>query len=97
MFGLLTVIFAVCWLPYHVYFLYSYYHPEIMRVRVGRGKAEVNLLVQGLVHSQHVPRLLLAGHVHVLRQSSSLLRHEQEVDKASRSTMHGDLSVVIEH
>ena len=25
----LIVIFGVCWLPYHVYFLYSYHFPEI--------------------------------------------------------------------
>ncbi|XP_053207541.1 tachykinin-like peptides receptor 86C isoform X2 [Panonychus citri] len=25
-----TVLFAICWLPYHIYFLYMYYDPEIM-------------------------------------------------------------------
>lgn len=24
-----VVIFAVCWLPYHVYFLATHHHPEI--------------------------------------------------------------------
>jgi len=31
MFGLMAVVFAVCWLPYHSYFLYSYHNPNIMR------------------------------------------------------------------
>ena len=32
MFGAVTLIFAICWLPYHVYFIYSYFFPEIMKV-----------------------------------------------------------------
>jgi hypothetical protein len=28
MFGVVITIFMVCWLPYHVYFIYTYYHPE---------------------------------------------------------------------
>ena len=31
MFGAVTMIFAVCWLPYHTYFLYSFYNPSIMK------------------------------------------------------------------
>ena len=31
MFGAVSTIFAVCWLPYHTYFLYSFYNPSIMR------------------------------------------------------------------
>jgi len=27
MFGVVITIFGVCWLPYHLYFLYSFYHP----------------------------------------------------------------------
>ena len=33
MFGLVGVIFALCWLPYHSYFIYSYFHPDIMKVK----------------------------------------------------------------
>ena len=31
MFGAVTGIFGVCWLPYHTYFMYSFYNPSIMR------------------------------------------------------------------
>ena len=31
MFGAVTTIFGVCWLPYHIYFMYSFYNPSIMR------------------------------------------------------------------
>ena len=27
-----TVIFALCWLPYHVYFLYTYHRMEVMKL-----------------------------------------------------------------
>jgi len=30
MFGCVITIFCVCWLPYHAYFIYSYYDPAIM-------------------------------------------------------------------
>ena len=33
MFGLVGVIFALCWLPYHSYFIFSYFHPDIMKVK----------------------------------------------------------------
>ena len=32
MFGAVTLIFAFCWLPYHVYFIISYFYPAIMKV-----------------------------------------------------------------
>jgi len=28
-----TVIFAICWLPYHVYFLYTYHRMEVMKLQ----------------------------------------------------------------
>ena len=31
MFGAVIVIFGVCWLPYHIYFMYSFYNPSIMK------------------------------------------------------------------
>jgi len=31
MFGVVTTIFAICWLPYHAYFIIIHYHPSIMR------------------------------------------------------------------
>ena len=31
MFAVIISVFGVCWLPYHVYFLYAYHEPEIMR------------------------------------------------------------------
>ena len=31
MFAVIIAVFGICWLPYHVYFIYSYHHPEIMR------------------------------------------------------------------
>ncbi len=31
MFIVVVIIFAVCWLPYHVYFIYTYHHKEIVR------------------------------------------------------------------
>ena len=37
-------------------------------------------MLPGLVHTAHVPRLLLAGHGQLLRQPRGLLRHEQEVN-----------------
>eukprot|EP00095_Tigriopus_kingsejongensis_P002266 maker-scaffold633_size121756-snap-gene-0.27 protein:Tk02266 transcript:maker-scaffold633_size121756-snap-gene-0.27-mRNA-1 annotation:"tachykinin-like peptides receptor 86c" len=30
MFIVVVIIFAVCWLPYHVYFIYTYHHKEIV-------------------------------------------------------------------
>ena len=30
MFSFVTVSFGVCWLPYHVYFIYSYHNPWVM-------------------------------------------------------------------
>ena len=31
MFGVVTSVFALCWLPYHAYFIIIHYHPGIMR------------------------------------------------------------------
>ena len=31
MFIVVVIIFAVCWLPYHVYFIYTYHDTEIRR------------------------------------------------------------------
>ena len=31
MFMVVVIIFAVCWLPYHVYFIYTYHDTEIRR------------------------------------------------------------------
>ena len=31
MFVVIITVFGVCWLPYHIYFLYSYHNPEIMK------------------------------------------------------------------
>ena len=31
MFVFMIILFGICWLPYHVYFIYSYHNPEIMR------------------------------------------------------------------
>ena len=33
MFGAVTFIFAITWLPYHAYFLYLYFYPDIMKVQ----------------------------------------------------------------
>ena len=30
MFVVVLIVFGVCWLPYHAYFLYSYYNPHIL-------------------------------------------------------------------
>ncbi|TRY61235.1 hypothetical protein TCAL_03201 [Tigriopus californicus] len=30
MFIVVVIIFAVCWLPYHIYFIYTYHHKEIV-------------------------------------------------------------------
>jgi tachykinin receptor 3 len=30
MFIVVVIIFAVCWLPYHVYFIYTYHHKEVV-------------------------------------------------------------------
>ena len=32
MFGLVVVIFVICWAPYHIYFIYSYHDPSITQV-----------------------------------------------------------------
>ena len=31
MFAFTTVIFMVCWAPYHIYFILSYHYPSITR------------------------------------------------------------------
>ncbi len=36
MFFFVVLIFAVCWLPYHVYFLYTYYDTEILKLPIIR-------------------------------------------------------------
>ena len=33
MFGLVVVIFVICWAPYHIYFIYSYHDPSITQVK----------------------------------------------------------------
>ena len=30
MFIVVVIIFAVCWLPYHIYFIYTYHHKEVV-------------------------------------------------------------------
>ena len=30
MFSFVTVSFGICWLPYHVYFIYSYHNPWVI-------------------------------------------------------------------
>ncbi len=30
MFGVVISIFMVCWLPYHVYFIFTYYQPQFL-------------------------------------------------------------------
>ena len=30
MFIVVVIIFAVCWLPYHIYFIYTYHHKEVI-------------------------------------------------------------------
>ena len=47
MFGAVTLIFAVCWLPYHVYFIYSYFHPEIMKVMYSEITASLSAVLRG--------------------------------------------------
>ena len=32
MFVFVIGIFGICWLPYHVYFIYSYHDPDITRL-----------------------------------------------------------------
>ena len=32
MFALVVLIFVVCWAPYHIYFIYSYHNPSIMKI-----------------------------------------------------------------
>lgn len=34
MFGFVVVAFAVCWLPYHIYFLYTYHNKDVVRMAV---------------------------------------------------------------
>ena len=34
MFGLVVVIFVICWAPYHIYFIYSYHNPSITQVKL---------------------------------------------------------------
>ena len=31
MFGIVILIFIVCWAPYHIYYIYSYHNPSITR------------------------------------------------------------------
>ena len=31
MFCVVISIFAICWFPYHAYFIYAYFKPEIMK------------------------------------------------------------------
>ena len=31
MFIVVVVIFAVCWLPYHGYFIYTYHHSDVVK------------------------------------------------------------------
>ena len=31
MFAFMIIMFGICWLPFHVYFIYTYHHPEIMK------------------------------------------------------------------
>jgi len=34
MFGFVVVSFAVCWLPYHIYFLYTYHDKDVVRMAI---------------------------------------------------------------
>ncbi|KOB70400.1 Neuropeptide receptor A32 [Operophtera brumata] len=33
MFILVIVIFGICWLPYHTYFIYTHFHPSILYMK----------------------------------------------------------------
>ena len=52
-------------------------------------------MLPGLVHTAHVPRLLLAGHGQLLRQPRGLLRHEQEVNLGDSQLMKETISMII--
>ena len=86
----LVVIFGVCWLPYHIYFILSYTNPQINHSRYiqvgllfvltlalfGRHKLLLNNF-NFLIISGNLSLNLLAGYVQFDVQPYDLLRHEQ--------------------
>ena len=81
MFIVVLIVFGLCWLPYHAYFFYTYYHVvtnkhhqyPITHVYVSPA------LSTACKHSAHLPCLLLAGHGQLRHQPSHLLPDERQV------------------
>lgn len=87
MFIVILILFGVCWLPYHAYFLVQFYYPVIARPYQTTA-ADLNLLIcyeghhEAPVHTAHLPHLLLAGHGQLRHQPDCLLHHECQVGKS---------------
>ena len=46
MFAFVILTFGICWLPYHVYFIYSYHNPQVEPKALGKGEGGMVLLVE---------------------------------------------------
>jgi hypothetical protein len=50
MFVLVIAIFGICWLPYHVYFIYSFHDQSIVRYDEHNSPADTLFMLAALPH-----------------------------------------------
>ena len=55
MFCVVISIFAICWFPYHAYFIYSYFNPGIMKVlSLGKPQPQHVIVLLQAWYTQHM-------------------------------------------
>ena len=93
MFIVVLIVFGLCWLPYHAYFFYTYYHVVTTNDDTGAlkplcvsknvSKANNLSLTAALSttreHSAYLPCLLLVGDGQLRHQPPHLLPDERQV------------------
>lgn len=84
MFIVILIVFGVCWLPYHSYFIYTYHNTVSYRRDVNILTPDPPVVGDGLqVHAARLPGLLLAGHGKLRLQSLDIFQHECKVSTIS--------------
>ena len=85
MFIVILIVFGVCWLPYHSYFIYTYHNTVSYHVIIDHRDDIIHLIHlvavgDGLqVHAARLPGLLLAGDGKLRLQSPDIFQHECKV------------------
>ena len=83
MFIVVLIVFGLCWLPYHAYFIYNYYADLASQVSSHWSTSQYILgpdwSSPPAALPARLPRILLAGHGQLRRQPDHLLPHECQV------------------